>query len=125
MAIRVDTIVRWRTRILVIVFRSHNLILFRLRRIVAMSHQDTPIFSAADHTRVTVYSREGCHLCADALDVVSRVCQETGEQFLVVDIDGSLDLVEKFSDYVPVVEVDGIQQGFWRIDEARLRRALA
>lgn len=90
-----------------------------------MSHPVSPISDSDVPVRVTVYSREGCHLCADALDIVARVCLDSSVAFEVVDIDQDPLLVEKFSDYVPVVEVDGVQQGFWRIDEARLRRALA
>lgn len=75
-------------------------------------------------SRVVVFSRVGCHLCVDAISVVQSVCFDTGESFEVIDIDSDPALVSEYSDYVPVVEVDGIQQGFWRVDEARLRRAL-
>ena len=52
------------------------------------------------------------------------MCAETGERWVEVDVDGHAALVAKFSDYVPVVLVDGVQQAFWRVDERRLRRAL-
>lgn len=70
--------------------------------------------------------RQGCHLCVDARDVVSQVCAELGEQWVERDIDADPtgELVAKFSDYVPVVLVDGVQQAFWRVDAARLRRAI-
>ena len=71
-----------------------------------------------------MYSRIDCHLCADALEVVQRVCADLGKAFTEVDIDRDPDLRAKYSDYVPVVLVDGVQQGFWRIDEDRLRRVL-
>jgi hypothetical protein len=57
--------------------------------------------------------------------VVVRVCEEAGVQWREVDIDSAPALREKFGDYVPVVEVDGVQQGFWRVDGARLARLLA
>lgn len=75
--------------------------------------------------RITVYTRVGCHLCTDAIEVVQRVAGELGVNYSEVDIDSEPGLVAQFSEYVPVVEVDGVQQGFWRIDETRLRRALA
>jgi hypothetical protein len=53
------------------------------------------------------------------------VCDETGTRFTTVDVDSSDDLRGAYGDYVPVVTVDGVQQGFWRIDEDRLRRLLA
>ena len=50
---------------------------------------------------------------------------EAGERWVEVDVDGDAELVARFSDYVPVVLVDGVQQAFWRVDERRLRAALA
>ena len=75
--------------------------------------------------RVTLYTRVGCHLCDDARAVVARVCAELGEGFAEVDIDADPDLQDRFGDEVPVTFVDGRQHDFWRVDEARLRAALA
>ena len=74
--------------------------------------------------RVILYTRVGCYLCGDAQELVTRVCKELNQDFDLIDVDQDPALVAQFSDYVPVVEVDGVQQGFWRIDEDRLRRAL-
>lgn len=78
-----------------------------------------------DASRVVVYSRADCHLCDEARAVVAAVCAEMGETWQEIDIDAEPALVERYGDYVPVVEVDGVQQGFWRIDAARLARRLA
>jgi len=81
-----------------------------------------------DEPRVLLYTRAGCHLCDEARAVVADVCGTTGERWREVDIDvdgPGGDLVGKYGDYVPVVEVDGVQQGFWRVDGARLARRLA
>jgi hypothetical protein len=78
-----------------------------------------------DASRVVVYSRADCHLCDEARAVVAAVCAEMGETWQEIDIDAETALVERYGDYVPVVEVDGVQQGFWRIDAARLARRLA
>ncbi|WP_028045144.1 glutaredoxin family protein [Cellulomonas sp. URHE0023] len=79
-------------------------------------------------TRVVLYGRSGCHLCDDARDVVRSVCAETGSGWTEVDIEAGpyegRDLVDELGELVPVVEVDGVQQGYWRIDAARLRRTL-
>ncbi|MFD6138403.1 glutaredoxin family protein [Promicromonospora sp. NPDC060271] len=80
--------------------------------------------SPAD-ARVVLYTREACHLCEDARAVVVRVCEDAGARWREVDIDSVPALREKYGDYVPVVEVDGVQQGFWRVDGARLARLLA
>ena len=74
--------------------------------------------------RITLYSRPGCHLCDDARAVVERVCADTGEEYLEVDVTGSAELVRAYGEQIPVTLVDGRQHDFWRVEEARLRRAL-
>jgi glutaredoxin len=80
------------------------------------------------NTRVVLYGRAGCHLCDEARAVVREVCAQTGDEWAEVDIDtaqvAGRDLVEEMGELVPVVEVDGVRQGYWRIDAARLRRTL-
>ena len=75
-------------------------------------------------SRITLYSRPGCHLCDDARRVIQRVCDETGESFIEVDIDGDDDLLDRFGEEIPVTFVDGRQHDFWRVDETRLKEAL-
>ncbi|MFD6449016.1 glutaredoxin family protein [Promicromonospora sp. NPDC060204] len=81
--------------------------------------------TTAAETRVVLYTREACHLCEDARAVVEKVCESSGTAWSEVDIDSAPALREKYGEYVPVLEVDGIQQGFWRVDGARLARLLA
>lgn len=83
-----------------------------------MSETDPP-------PRVTLYTRRGCHLCDVAQEVLDRVCAELGESYETVDIDTDPALVARFTDEVPVTFVDGRQHDFWRVDETRLRAALA
>ena len=75
--------------------------------------------------RVTLFSRPGCHLCDDARVVIERVCADLGESYDEIDIDADEALRQRFSDEVPVTFVDGKQHDFWRVDETRLRTALA
>ena len=75
--------------------------------------------------RVRLYTRDACHLCDDAREVVRSVCARAEVSWSEVDIDADPGLAHKYGEYVPVVEVDGVQQGFWRIDPARLARLLA
>jgi len=72
-----------------------------------------------------MYTRAGCHLCDDALDVVSQVCAAQEADFQLVDIDADPTLRERYGEQVPVVTVDGSTVGFWRIDPEVLRQALA
>ncbi|WP_199425004.1 glutaredoxin family protein [Actinotalea solisilvae] len=78
--------------------------------------------------RVVLYVRQGCHLCEAARDVVGPLAADAGTAVLEVDIDAGADapdLVDRYGELVPVVTVDGVQQGYWRIDAGRVRRALA
>ena len=78
----------------------------------------------APGSRVTLYTKPGCHLCDDARAVVARVCAELGETFDEVDILGSPDLSARYGEEIPVTLVDGAQHDFWRVDPERLRAAL-
>ncbi len=76
---------------------------------------------------VLLYGREGCHLCDDARTVVEEVCAEAGVAWAEVDVDApdaDPALREQYGEYVPVVTVGGVQQGFWRVDARRLARAV-
>lgn len=90
-------------------------------------HVSRPQAEPVRNPRVVLFTRPGCHLCDDAREVVRQVCADTGEDWDEVDIeaDPSGSLVGRYGDYVPVVEVDGVQQGFYRVDAARLARRLA
>ena len=76
------------------------------------------------NTRVRLYSKPGCHLCDDARAVVERVCADLGTSYDEVDITTSPELMNAYADQIPVTFVDGKQHDFWRVDPARLRKAL-
>lgn len=75
--------------------------------------------------RVTVVSRMDCHLCDVAKAEVARVTAELGLGWVEVDVDADPALLEEYSDLVPVILVDGRVHDYWRVDETRLRQALA
>jgi glutaredoxin len=77
-----------------------------------------------DHA-VTLVTRTGCHLCESAEQVLRRLSGELGFGYREVDVDASADLRNEYSDRVPVILVDGKEHGYWRVEEPRLRRALA
>ncbi|GAA1411077.1 glutaredoxin family protein [Catellatospora coxensis] len=72
-------------------------------------------------TRLTLYTRPGCHLCEDAVAVLERI----GEPFEEVDISGDRELEAEYGDRIPVIVLDGREHGYWRVEEQRLRRDLA
>ena len=78
-----------------------------------------------DQPRVLLIGKPGCHLCDDARAVVARVTADLGESFAERSILDDAELHERYWEQIPVVLVDGAQHDFWRVDEARLRAALA
>jgi glutaredoxin len=74
--------------------------------------------------RVVLYTRKGCHLCDNARDLVREVCAEEGVEWREVDIDSDAVVRARLSDLTPVVEVDGVQVGYWRIRPELVRLAL-
>ncbi|MGP4110112.1 glutaredoxin family protein [Streptomyces sp. 4N509B] len=73
---------------------------------------------------VTLIGKPGCHLCDDARAVVAAVCDEVGVAWEERDITVDAELHRRYWEQIPVVLVDGEQHDFWRVDPARLRRAL-
>lgn len=74
--------------------------------------------------QVTLLSRPGCHLCDDARAVVSTAADAAGALLVEIDVDGDAELRAEYGDMVPVVLIDGVPHGYFRIDRDRLRRAL-
>ena len=79
----------------------------------------------AGGARVTVYTRAGCPACEKAEADVARICGELGQTWRAVDVDTDPDLRAEYGDRVPVILVDGVEHGYYRVEPDRLRRALA
>ena len=73
---------------------------------------------------VTVYTRVNCSLCDTAVGLVGRITAETGSTWSAVDVDADPDDRAEYGDRVPVILVDGVEHGYYTVDEERLRRAL-
>ena len=73
---------------------------------------------------VTVYTRVDCHLCEVALAQVEAITSETGATFSQIDVDEDPADRAEYGDLVPVILVDGVQHGYYRVEPDRLRRAL-
>ncbi len=69
---------------------------------------------------VVLYTREGCHLCDDARDLLVRY----GLAPKSVDIDADPQLREQYTECVPVVVIDGVVRFRGRVNEVLLRRLL-
>jgi glutaredoxin len=79
---------------------------------------------AADH-QVTLVTRLGCHLCEEAESLLRGLSGEIGFRYAEVDVDSDPVLRAEFSDRVPVILIDGREHGYWRVEEARFRAAVA
>jgi hypothetical protein len=76
------------------------------------------------HT-ITLLTRPGCHLCDDARAVIARVAADLGVSWGERDITQSAADLREYGEMIPVTLIDGVQHDFWRVDERRLRLALA
>lgn len=74
--------------------------------------------------KVTVMSREGCHLCDVAESDVARICGELGVPWETANVDSDPEWQAEYGDQVPVILIDGVEHGYWRVEEERLRAAL-
>ena len=79
----------------------------------------------SDGARITLLSKPGCQLCDEARAVIERVAADTGVTWDEVDVSGDGELLSKWWEQLPVTLIDGVQHDYWRVDEARLRKALA
>ncbi|MBI1900840.1 MAG: glutaredoxin family protein [Planctomycetia bacterium] len=69
---------------------------------------------------VILYTRQGCHLCDDAGEILQRY----GLEPTLVDIDRDPELKQRYDCCVPVVVIDGQERFRGRVDEVLLRRLL-
>ncbi len=74
------------------------------------------------HT-VTLYNKEGCHLCENAKAALFSLDGEFEFSLEEVDITSDPVLFEKYKYTIPVMVVDGRIELISRIDAAKLRRA--
>ena len=75
-------------------------------------------------TKVTIYSRQGCHLCEDAENTLESLREELNFEIEVINIDEDAELVKLYSDQVPVIHIDGIHHDFYKVDPMRFRSSL-
>ncbi|WP_010581905.1 glutaredoxin family protein [Schlesneria paludicola] len=72
---------------------------------------------------VILYTKEGCHLCDEAAELLARY-----ERWLPrvenIEIQSSRELTEQFQTCVPVIAFDGKIRFRGRVDEALLRRLI-
>ena len=70
---------------------------------------------------VVLFHAQGCHLCDRARDVLDRV----GVPYESIDITGDDSLEERYREWLPVVEIDGVRAFVYYVDEPALRRKVS
>ncbi|HEU4978752.1 MAG TPA: glutaredoxin family protein [Solirubrobacteraceae bacterium] len=73
---------------------------------------------------VTVYTRDGCHLCEDALAALVRLRGELGFDLEALDIEADDALQKAYLERIPVIALNGEELYDFFLDEADLRRRL-
>jgi hypothetical protein len=78
---------------------------------------------------LTLIGKPGCHLCDDARDVIRSVVAALPDGSPQVSLSersilDDAQLLERYSDEIPVVLIDGRMHTYWRVDPTRLRAAL-
>ncbi|HEV7741746.1 MAG TPA: glutaredoxin family protein [Pseudolysinimonas sp.] len=75
---------------------------------------------------VTLLGKPGCHLCDDARAVVRGVLADHPDvSFEEKSILDDPELLDAYAEEIPVVLIDDRVHTIWRVDENRLRAALA
>ena len=76
-------------------------------------------------TVLTLYGREGCHLCDEARGAIEALASERGDiELREVDIDSDDRLLRAHLERIPVVELDGREVSTLVLDPEALRAAL-
>jgi glutaredoxin len=75
--------------------------------------------------QVTVIGRDECHLCDDATLVIEAVLTEFHDVTLDKrKVEENPEWLEFYTDKVPVILIDGVEHGYWRVNEKIFRGAL-
>lgn len=73
---------------------------------------------------VTVYSRQGCHLCEIAEKTLEDLRKELVFTLERLYIDGNAELEKLYGTEVPVIHINGEHHDFYRVDPERFRTCL-
>jgi glutaredoxin len=74
---------------------------------------------------LTVYAKDGCHLCDDAIAGLRAIQPELGFQLAVFDITADEAIHRAYFERIPVITLDGEELFDYFLDEALLRDRLS
>jgi glutaredoxin len=75
-------------------------------------------------TKVTIYSRQNCHLCEVAKEVVESVRNEAEFELEILFIDGDAELEKFYGEEVPVTMINGRRHDYFKVDRNRFIEAV-
>lgn len=87
-------------------------------------HPEDERLASAPPLEVTMYTRPGCHLCADAKVALQPLLQEFGATLREVNIDHDSELGQRYSWDIPVIFVGAHKAAKHRVDPRQFRRQL-
>jgi len=87
-------------------------------------HPEDAKLASAHPLEVTMYTRPGCHLCADAKTVMQPLLKEFGATLREVNIDQDAELGERYSWDIPVIFIGKHKAAKHQVDPAQFRRQL-
>ena len=73
-------------------------------------------------SRLTLYSRDGCHLCEELIAELAPWAAARGERIEVLDVDADATTRRRYGHRIPVLLVDGEPAAYGRLDWDALRR---
>jgi len=76
-------------------------------------------------TKVTLYTRQGCHLCDRAKQIIGAAQRHATFQFEEFDIDSDPNLLQLYNEEVPVIALDGVVTFRYVLTEDELLQELA
>ena len=74
--------------------------------------------------QVTIYSRNGCHLCEVAHQTLQGLQSQSVFEITEILIDGQPDLIELYGEQVPVIHIDGKPHDYFKVDPTRFLLAI-
>ena len=80
--------------------------------------------ASGEPARLTFLTRQDCHLCREAKEVLDRLLPDHDVRLEILDVDSSQELASRYGHEVPVLLLNGSKASKLRMDEDRLRRRL-
>jgi glutaredoxin len=74
--------------------------------------------------KVVIFSRQNCHLCHEAEEIVREVLLEISFDLEVINIDGNAELESLYGEEVPVTMINGAKHDYFRVDKKRFSEAV-